>query len=49
MAMNAYAFGVEQYSQFNNKIGEFLISFLFNLMGNSLKFKSIFDAVTRNI
>ena len=49
MGNNAYLFGVDKYSQFDNKIGEFLISFLFNLMGNSLKFKSIFDAVTKDV
>lgn len=43
MASSAYDYGVTKYSQFGSSIGNFLLSFLFNLMGSALKFKSIFD------
>lgn len=36
---------VRRYSTFNNNTADFLLSFLFNLMGKSLTFKSIFDQV----
>ena len=45
MGYNAYDFAVKKFQQFNNNIGDFLLSFLFNIMGSALKFKSIFDEI----
>jgi hypothetical protein len=36
---------VSKLSQFNNSIGDYLLAFLFNLMGNALAFRSIFNEV----
>ena len=30
---------IDKYSGFNNKIGDIILAFVFNIMGNSLKFK----------
>lgn len=49
MTENAVNYAINKYAQFNNNIGTFLMSFLFNLMGNALKFKSIFDAIQTDI
>jgi hypothetical protein len=45
MGDNVYSYGVNKFSQFNNNIGDFLLSFLFNMMGSALKFKSAFTAI----
>ncbi len=45
MGENAYKYGIDRFAKFNNNIGDFLLSFLFNLMGRALQFKSIFDAI----
>lgn len=45
MGTNIYAYGLNKFSQFNNNIGDFLLSFLFNMMGSALKFKSAFTAI----
>ncbi len=45
MGTNAYTYSVNKYAQFNNNIGDFLLSFLFNTMGSALKYKSIFDTI----
>jgi hypothetical protein len=34
---------IRRYATFNNNTADFMLSFLFNLMGKSLSFKSIFD------
>lgn len=43
-----YKYGVDKFAQFNNNIGDFLLAFLFNLMGRALQYKSIFDAIRDN-
>lgn len=45
MAENIYKYALDRYSKFNNNIGDFLLSFLFNLMGRALQFKNIFDTI----
>ena len=40
---------ISRYSTFNNNTADFFLSFLFNLMGKSLQFKSILDAINENI
>jgi hypothetical protein len=40
---------IRRYSTFNNNTADFMLSFLFNLMGKSLSFKSIFDQVDENL
>jgi hypothetical protein len=49
MGDNVYSYGVNKFSQFNNNIGDFLLSFLFNMMGSALKFKSAFTAINDNM
>lgn len=49
MGENAYTFAVQKFAQFNNNIADFLLSFLFNIMGSALKFKSIFDEIQDDI
>lgn len=49
MGENIYNYGKDRFAKFNNNIADFLLSFLFNLMGRSLQFKSIFDAIDDNI
>lgn len=45
MGENIYKYAVDRFAKFNNDIGDFLLSFLFNLMGRALQFKSIFDTI----
>ena len=45
MGENMIKYGQDRYAKFNNDIGDFLLSFLFNLMGRALQFKSIFDTI----
>lgn len=45
MGENIYKYAIDRYAKFNNDIGDFLLSFLFNLMGRALQFKSIFDTI----
>jgi len=45
MGENIYKYALDRYAKFNNDIGDFLLSFLFNLMGRALQFKSIFDTI----
>lgn len=40
-----YLYWEAKYAEFNNNIGDFLLAFLFNLMGNSLRFRSIFNEI----
>ena len=44
-AVNWWQYNVNKFAEFNNNVGDFLLSFLFNLMGNSLSFKSIFNEI----
>ena len=36
MGENIYKYAIDRYAKFNNDIGDFLLSFLFNLMGRAL-------------
>ena len=49
MTENIYKYSVDRFAKFNNNLADFFLSFLFNLMGRSLQFKSIFDAINDNI
>lgn len=49
MGSNVYTYGETKFKSFNNDIGYFILSFLFNLMGNSLTFKSILDEINKDI
>jgi hypothetical protein len=49
MAENAYTYALQKFALFGNNVGDFLLSFLFNLMGSALKFKSIFDEINDDI
>ena len=49
MAENMYKYSVDRFAKFNNNLADFMLSFLFNLMGRSLQFKSIFDAINDDI
>ena len=49
MGTNAYSYAQTKYTQFGSNIGNFIMSFLFNLMGSALKFKSIFDEIQADI
>jgi purine-cytosine permease-like protein len=49
MLENIYKYSVDRFAKFNNNLADFLLSFLFNLMGRSLQFKSIFDAINDDI
>lgn len=49
MGSNVIAYGVQKYTDFNEDIGYLILSFLFNLMGKSLTFKSILDEITNDI
>ena len=40
---------VDQYKGFNNNLGSYLTSFLFNIMGNALKIKNILDSIQNDI
>ena len=40
---------VSRYKTFNNNTADFLLSFLFNIMGKSLSFKLILDAINEDI
>lgn len=46
---NVYLYFLAKYNSFNNNIGDFLLAFLFNLMGNALKFRSIFNEIQDNM
>ena len=48
-SINAYTYALTQYNLFGNNISNFLLSFLFNLMGNALKFQSIFTSITNDV
>ena len=39
----------DRYKTFNNNTADFFLSFLFNIMGKSLTFKSILDAINENL
>ena len=43
--VNWWEYNVEKFAEFDNNVGTFILSFLFNLMGNSLSFKSIFNEI----
>lgn len=45
MGENIVNYAVNRYALFNNNVGDFFFSFLFNLMGRALQFKSIFDTI----
>jgi hypothetical protein len=45
MGENMVKYAQDRYAKFNNDLGDFLLSFLFNLMGRALQFKSIFDTI----
>jgi len=49
MGENAAEYAVTKYTQFGSSLGNFLFSFLFNLMGSALKFKSILDEIKADI
>jgi len=40
---------ISRYKTFNYNTADFLLSFLFNIMGKSLSFKSILDAINEDI
>jgi hypothetical protein len=40
---------VTRYSTFNNNTADFFLSFLFNMMGKTLQFKSIMDTINEDI
>jgi len=40
---------IDRYKNFNNNTADFMLSFLFNIMGKSLTFKSIFDEINNNL
>ena len=40
---------MDKYSGFDGNIGDIILSFVFNLMGNSLKFKQAFDDIESDI
>ena len=40
---------ITRYKTFNNNTADFFLSFLFNIMGKSLSFKSILDAINDDI
>jgi hypothetical protein len=44
-AENAVTEFIKRYKTFNNRTTDFMLSFLFNIMGKSLNFKSIFDQI----
>lgn len=46
---SAINYGVSKYKQFNNDISAFLLSFLFNIMGSAMTFKSIFEDIDSDI
>eukprot|EP00347_Sterkiella_histriomuscorum_P005546 403356198 len=39
---------IDKYSGFNNKIGDIILAFVFNIMGNSLKFKQAMDDINND-
>lgn len=49
MGSNMISYGVEKYKLFNYDIGSFILAFLFNIMGNALTFKNIFDEIQKDI
>lgn len=49
MTENVITYNVQRFAKFNNNISDFILSFLFNLMGRALQFKSIFDAINDDI
>ena len=40
---------IQRYKTFNNNTADFFLSFLFNIMGSSLKFKTSLDAINENL
>ena len=40
---------INRYKTFNNNTADFFLSFVFNMMGKSLQFKSIMDAINEDI
>ena len=49
MTENIITYNVQRFAKFNNNVSDFILSFLFNLMGRALQFKSIFDAINDNL
>jgi len=49
MTENIITYNVERFAKFNNNVSDFILSFLFNLMGRALQFKSIFDAINDDL
>jgi len=54
--VQCYQFGLswwngllKKYAQFNNNIADYLIGWLFAQMGNALKYKVIFDDITKDL
>jgi len=54
--VTCYTFGADywtytkdKYSGFEGNIGDILLAFLFNLMGNSLKFRQAIDDINNDI
>lgn len=43
--LSTYDYMIDKYNAFDNNIGDFLLAFIFNLMGQALKFKSIFEQI----
>lgn len=44
-SLSMYDYTVAKYESFNSNVGDFLLAFLFNIMGNALKFKSIMTQI----
>lgn len=42
---NVYLYFLKKYNSFNNNVGDFMLAFLFNLMGNALRFRQIFNEI----
>jgi hypothetical protein len=46
---NAGIEALNRYKSYNNNTADTLLSFLFNMMGSSLQFKSILDAINEDL
>lgn len=49
MGENFITYVVIEYRAFSNNLSTMLMSFMFNLMGSSLRLKSVFDNINNDI
>ena len=49
MGVNIISYAEGQYTAFNKQLGKYLLSFLYNIMGSSLKFKNILETIQYDI